>query len=346
MVTKGGVGGAQKFISEQIVLLNHEGCSLYVSTSTNGVLVRNTKEYVSGFLIHKGIKRKTSLVYLLSLIRFIRKNKIDLVVCNSANAGLYGRLAAYLTNVKSIYVSHGWSSVYNGGYFSFILNKIEMLLSVISDKVLCISELDAQIAEHTIKVSKQKIKVIPNHIFATPSPSIRKQKLKYKVLFLGRLTHPKNPLPLIDAVNQMPQVSLYIVGEGDNYCAVKEYIKTKKIANVFLLGEISNFNDFENYDIFALFSLSEGLPISVLEAMSNGLPLLLSNIEGHLPLVNINGYLCSNDPKEINEKLLKIIENIELYSKNSLILFDENYNLQTKKNVYLDFYKELLNINQ
>jgi glycosyltransferase involved in cell wall biosynthesis len=342
IVTKTIVGGAQKFISDQIKMLHQEGFELFLATADDGHVLQYNKNLLSGYFLDKRIEKKTSIVYLLDLKSFIINNKIDLIICNSANGGLYGRLAAFLANKKSIYVSHGWSSIYNGGKLSFLLNKIETFLSIIGSKVLCISENDAILARNIIKVSQNKIITIPNCIFPQEKNILRVQKEHYKILFLGRLSHPKKPELLMLAVKEISNVTLYIVGTGENDSFYENIISENQLKNVILMGEISNFNDFENYDVFSLISLSEGLPMSVLEAMSSGMPLVLSNIKGCEPLIKNNGKLAENNSDSIKKNILKTIENIEEFSSNSIKIFDENYNMNTNKKKYIDLYKSLI----
>lgn len=342
IVTKTIVGGAQKFISDQIKMLHQEGFELFIATADDGHVFQFNKNLLSGYFLDKRIEKKTSIYYLFQLKKFIKNNNIDLVICNSANGGLYGRLAAFLANKKSIYVSHGWSSIYNGGKLSFLLNKVETILAIIGNKVLCISENDAYLAKNVIKINSNKIETIPNCIFPQEKFQFKKFKDHYKILFLGRLSHPKKPELLMQAVKNISNVTLYIVGTGENDKYYEDIITEYGLKNVILMGEISNFNDFENYDIFSLISLSEGLPMSVLEAMSSGMPMVLSNIKGCIPLINNNGFLAENNIKSIEEGVIKTIENIEFFSINSKKLFDENYNLLINKYKYVQLYQSLI----
>jgi glycosyltransferase involved in cell wall biosynthesis len=341
IVTKTIVGGAQKFISDQVKMLNQEGFELFMATADDGHVFQHNKNLLSAYFLDKRIEKKISITYLFDLKSFILKNNIDLVICNSANGGLYGRLAAFLANKKSIYVSHGWSSIYNGGKLSFLLNKVETFLALIGDKVLCISENDANLAKNIIHISTKKIITIPNCIFPQEKNKLRTKKEHYKILFLGRLSHPKKPELLMNAVENIKNVTVYIVGTGENDNYYENIIIENELKNVVLLGEISNFNDFNSYDIFSLISLSEGLPMSVLEAMSSGMPMVLSNIKGCLPLIKNNGILTENNTKSIAESILKTIENIEEYSTNSIEIFNKNYNMNINKHKYLDLYLSL-----
>ncbi len=343
IVTKTIVGGAQKFITDQIKMLHAEGFELYLAAADHGYLTQQVKPYLQDAFIHQGIQSKTSIKHLFQLKNYLQKNHIDLVICNSANGGLYGRLAAFLAGKKSIYVSHGWSSIYNGGKFSLVLNRVETLLAYLGHKVLCISENDAYLAKKIIKVPKNKIAFIPNQIYPIETPVKRSKKEVYKILFLGRLSHPKKPELLMQAAKNLPQVEVYIVGTGEEDAFYQNLKDREQLNNVHLLGEVPNFKDFNHYDIFSLISLSEGLPMSVLEAMSCGMPLLLSNIKGHQPLIDENGALCENHPKSIKENLLKVIENIETYSENSIKMFQEKYHMEQNKHWYISLYQSIIN---
>ena len=105
-------------------------------------------------------------------------------------------------------------------------------------------------------------------------------------------------------------------------------------------------SNFKNYDIFALISESEGLPLSALEAMSAGLPLILSNVGGCSELIYDNGVLVENNIDDIHNGIIKTIQNIENYSLNSKLLFDRKFNLSKNKVDYISFYKDIDSINK
>ena len=127
IITKSETGGAQKFVSEQIrCLSNTKSWNCLLATNTEGWLTQSVENTIHDkkMLLDTKITNIFSISYLIKLIRFIKKNKPDLIIANSANGGLYGRLAGIFTKTKVIYVSHGWSSIYNGGRFKFIFNFI------------------------------------------------------------------------------------------------------------------------------------------------------------------------------------------------------------------------------
>jgi glycosyltransferase involved in cell wall biosynthesis len=118
-----------------------------------------------------------------------------------------------------------------------------------------------------------------------------------------------------------------------------------KIGNVTLLGEVPSFNNFVNYSAFMLISDSEGLPISAIEAMSAGLPLILSNVGGCPELINANGVLVDNTVDDIVKALFQVeISQTEMSAK-SLQLYNQHYNLNNNIDKYIETYSNLINSN-
>ena len=77
-----------------------------------------------------------------------------------------------------------------------------------------------------------------------------------------------------------------IIGDGPLWKGIQLKIKEEKIKNIKLLGERKNIFQFlYSADIFLSTSLYEGLPISILEAMSIGLPIVASDVTGNCDVI-------------------------------------------------------------
>jgi glycosyltransferase involved in cell wall biosynthesis len=344
IITKSEVGGAQKWVKEQIDILNENKYESYICTNKVDWLTKNSN--YKKHLIDKRIEKRTSLTFLFSLIKFIKENDITILVGNSANGGIYSRLAAFITGKKNIYVSHGWSSIYNGGILTFFFNAVERTLSNLNSKVLCVSENDFRIALQEIRISPHKLITIPNKINAIKLANqqynnINKKKNIIKILFLGRLASPKNPIPLIKAIKNKAEYSLDIIGTGPQKSDIAIFLKKENIKNVKLKGEIKNFTKFNDYDIFCLISKSEGLPLSAIEALSCGLPILISNVGGCPELIDKNGYLTDNSPEDILKGITSIKQNCQEFAENSLTLFRKKFDLKENYQEYIELYENI-----
>lgn len=337
MVTKSQNGGAQKWTKEQIEICSND-FKCFLATDEDGWLSQNVR--VKDKFLNNLIYIRFSFSYLFELNKFIKNNKIDLIVSSSANAGIYSRLIKLLDKkIKVIYVSHGWSSIYNGGKLAFLYTFIEKQLSKMSDSILCISKKDFENAENIIGINKNRLKWITNKIYPIKNNEImKKQDKTIKVLTVARLESPKRVDLLIEVTKDLDDLELHIVGDGSQ----RNYLESIKHKNVVFHGEIDGFNNFKNYDIFSLISDSEGLPLSALEAMSSGLPIILSDVGGCFELIDKNGILVQNNIDEISKAINICIVNQKEFAKKSVEVFNKMYNLEINKQVYIDYYRSVV----
>lgn len=333
ILTKSENGGAQKWVKEQIEILKDD-FEVYIVTDEEGWLIKNTT--TKAFLTDMNIRKKFSLSFLLKFSKFVKDNDIDLIIASSANAGIYSRLSKLFYKTKVIYVGHGWSSIYNGGKLKWLYTSIEKFLSYFTESILCVSESDYKRAKNEIGIDEKKLKLIKNKIIPMKRKDDQSQNNPVKILSVARFRYPKRNDLLIKAM-QYIDAELFLVGDGP---LRKEYEKVKS-NKIHFLGEIDGFNEFYKYDIFVLISDSEGLPLSAIEAMSAGLPLVLSNVGGCPELIDGNGILVNNHVNSIYNGILSAIRKSKEYSKKSLINFNQEFNLINFKQEYIDYYTKI-----
>ena len=340
ITTHPALGGAQKWTYNQIQLLQ-SSYDVYLATGAEEWLTEASSSYCKKVWVDEGIYAFASLGYLFRLRKFVKENNIDLIIASSANAGLYARLLKLIVfNVAVTYVSHGWSAIYRGNKFH---RSIEWGLSYLSNMILVVSKSDYMNAIDNLKISPSKLTLIENAI-----PPYR-QKNKYQkgkdngldIVMVARFEIPKRQDLLLEAAKQLPKMHFHFVGDGP------EKIDVQKEApkNTTFWGELTNIEEvLQNADIFVLLSNSEGMPLSVLEALSYGKPIILSNIPSMQTFITDgNGILVDNNIncivkalKEINDKNLKHM------GESSKDIFDTRFNLENQKDVYLDYYASLV----
>lgn len=347
LITKSEVGGAQRFVREQLAILSQSGgYQLYLVTNQPGWLTETAAADLTGFWTDRRIEQPTSLGYLLALRRYLQRVKADAVICNSAYAGLYGRLAGWSAGVPSVYVSHGWSSVYRGGRQTQLLNAIERQLARLSAMVWCVSAKDYAVAQQCIGISARKLVTLTNAIFsptdyATVLPLKTGERLQ--LVTVTRLTFPQKRVDLlIEAVAGLTQVDLFIVGTGVHRERIEMQVQKLNAANVKLLGEIPDFNAYGKYHAFALISDGEGLPLSALEALAHGLPVVVSNVGGCPELVDDCGVVVENTVEAIRAGIEDCRLNHAHYARQARKHFTRHFDLHRRTPEYLAFYKNLL----
>lgn len=338
ITTNPELGGAQKWTYDQITLVSnsYEVC---LATGNVGWLSEIAKDQCKEILIDKGLYAFSSLGYLFRLYKFVKRNKIDIIIASSANAGIYARLLKVLIPAVSIiYVSHGWSSIYRGNRF---YQWIEKALSYLSSSILVVSQNDYDKAIDTLHISAKKLKLIENSIFPySPKRSDEyfiSNTSRLQVIMVARFDIPKRQDLLIQVAKRLPNIDFYFVGEGSQL----QSLKKDASLNTKFLGTLNNVEEVvEKSDIFILLSDSEGMPLSVLEALACAKPLLLSSIPSMATFVEKNGLLVANNVDAIYAALLEMKDkDLESMGKASRKIFDARFNLEIKKQEYLDYYE-------
>ena len=139
----------------------------------------------------------------------------------------------------------------------------------------------------------------------TPLKTLPKFK-KYEKIFglVARLSPEKNINYAIDLFEHLPNYKLVIVGDGPLESRIKDIIQRKNLDNIELLGYKENVFDYYSlFDAFILTSKFEGTPISIIEAMSCGIPIFTTDVgEIKNTFGNLDGisYLTQNIPKDLS----------------------------------------------
>ena len=194
------------------------------------------------------------------------------------------------------------------------------------------------------KFEKKKIKttVIQNGIiFPENYRTIPRTNLRPIFLYLGRIHDRKNVSFLVDYFQYHPQYEFWIVGDG----AKADYIaeRTKNISNIIFFGKTEKPAEFyQKADYYISSSKSEGLPLSVLEAMSYGLPCVLSDIPSHQEIMTSDDYgviYQNNNSESLNQAIQKTVattyDGYQIYSE-----MKNRFDAKVMMDKYLQIYCE------
>lgn len=153
---------------------------------------------------------------------------------------------------------------------------------------------------------------IPHHE-PSPVPTLPGDQSAFTFLTIGRAEPQKNPIALVKAFAEFhtsfPATKLIIIGDGtlrDDITAEIERLHAQSF--IFQLGSQSNARDYcYAADMFVLPSLYEGMPMSLIEAMQAGLPVVASRRGGSVDMVadGVTGYLCNPDTCSIMKTLTR-----------------------------------------
>jgi glycosyltransferase involved in cell wall biosynthesis len=198
--------------------------------------------------------------------------------------------------------------------------KIEREVFPAADRVILPTQEILDTVLSAYPVNKERVSIIPNYVDTELfSPAAKEQdNAKPRLLFIGRLETQKNVMGILEAIVGL-DVSLEIIGRGSHLDSAKEFVKDNGLAVEFRgvmpnteLPRIMN-----QADIYLQPSLYEGLPKTILEAMSCGRPVVTANAPGIREFISHkdNAYLCETSPASIREALQEVLSNAELRQK-------------------------------
>jgi glycosyltransferase involved in cell wall biosynthesis len=177
----------------------------------------------------------------------------------------------------------------------------------------------------------------------------------FTLVFVGRLAPVKNLGFLLDAfcgaLKKDPNVRLWLVGDGSERKALEERAKRGGAGSkITYWGEqLDPAPFFSAADAFVMSSTSEGLPISLLQAFSIGLPAIVTDAGGMAEAVRLAkaGLIVSKtDPTSMAEAILRFARDGEeraSYGENALAGFEANFTLRSAVSAYDELYRAARN---
>ena len=290
------------------------------------------------------------LVALWKIFQIMLKEKPDIVHTNSSKGGLLGRIPAILLRVPLIL--HTYHGHVFSGYFSKLKTKliiwIEKILAVFTRIIIVISRLQFEDICLKYKIAADhKFRIIPFGLelerFRDLKPFQHNLRQEYSIPekqvivgTVGRLFAIKNQIMFLHAikkiVNSDRQINtrFIIVGDGDLRQELENYVRQNNLNDwvIFTGNRFDQENIYAALDVFVLTSNNEGTPVTLIEALACGIPVVCTRVGG-IPdvLNNIKSILIEKgDDQNLADELQKLIT-------------DADYRNQFKQNHYQEMEK-------
>lgn len=215
-------------------------------------------------------------------------------------------------------------------YTSKILSSDIKTLAKKCHTIICPS-LETQ--KRLAKLGIQNTFLIPNCIEdGVFKPTPKKKATAPTLVYTGRIEKEKNPLKLIEISRRLktlsPNFKLYLAGTGSMLPQVSALINKYHLQeNVLVLGDTPRLllpHLYQNANLFITASTSEVMPLSIIEALSCGLPVMAlknSNLES-LVTHDRNGLILPVSPKIIANQIMDLLQNsqkLSQLSKNAIL---------------------------
>lgn len=286
MITRAEHGGAQTHL---LSLLDgfRDQYEVEVAVGDEGFLTRACRE--KGIPIHviRSLQREINPVAdsraLVETIRLIRQLRPDLIHAHTSKAGMIGRLAARLCGVQSVYTVHMWpfgnEVPVSWRLFGPIVERVSARWT---QRLITVSRKGAETGRQYRIAEQSKIIPVQNGIPDCPGRANFANRVPI-IAMVARFSPFKDHETLVRAFAQIESLArLMLIGDGQTRSAVENLVSQLGIGDrVDFMGDRADVPELlANADVFVLASKFEHLPISILEAMRAGLPVIASDVGG------------------------------------------------------------------
>lgn len=313
-ITLSETGGSQRVVYDIVSNLPESLYDITLVTAPGGELLdwidmhnshRSNKIRVIPLdSLRRNISPPNDVRAFFGLLRLMRKNRYDIAHFHNSKVGIIGRLAATIARIPKVYYTvHGWGlNKDTTGPLYRIMSLVERLVSKCCTRIIFVSHSDMQKGIQNRWARHNRSCLIYNGIADTPAPACETLKAPHAlpvIAFVSRLAEPKDPMFALRASARLHlegvEHLMLIIGSGPLYGDCVRLIGELGIGgHAVMLGKRDDVRSIlKRADVFCLFSKWEGLPITILEAMSCGLPVVASNVGGVSELVDHGktGYL-------------------------------------------------------
>jgi glycosyltransferase involved in cell wall biosynthesis len=264
------------------------------------------------------------------LIRLIRENHIDIMHAHGARVNLWGSLASLCTGVPIISTEHNIDLWRDNGFIFELIDRLSQKVNkyrVGVSQAVCKMLLESGMPEEKVKCIDNGIEMerflVPKNIDEIKNNAGIKADTRI-IGTVGRLVEQKGHKYLIQAarniVNKFSYVKFLIVGDGPLRSELEALAESQGLGEkINFAGQRSDIPELlAMMDIFILPSITEGLPLVILEAMASERPVIATRVSG-IPFVikdGVDGLLCNScDVQALVEKMENLLTNKELADK-------------------------------
>jgi len=287
-------GGAQVHVRDLCLFMHGQGHDVSLLSGWSGKVSDIVENQGIPYYEIEDMQRSIHPVKDWKAFRQIRsvlkEIKPDIVTCHSSKAGLLGRLAARSLGIPVIFTAHGWAFTDGVPTLSKLIYKvIEKIAAYFSNHIITVSEYDRQLALKNHIIGPSKISTVHNGMPYLAAESYKQVSAgPVKILMVARVGPQKDHARLIRALWGCTDLDweLDLVGGGDDL-ELRQMVKHMEMDDrINFLGERLDVPQLmQQTDLFALISNWEGLPLTIIEAMRAGLPVLASDVGGVSELV-------------------------------------------------------------
>jgi len=348
-------GGAERVLADLSVTLAQRGHAIHVVCLREPDLIPAPLERLRSAGVHLTVLNKPdgfSTKAMKDLAGYARQHRIEVIHGHNPLVNHYAVLAARAAGVGAVVNTlHGTSTLGMPAW----AKAIYICSCLKTNRVVAVCEAVAQVFREKFPLSRGRTVVVPNGIDAGDLLTIEPRRADSRFVFgtMSRLVPVKDHHSLLKAFaaihGRYPHCRLAILGSGELDQQLKSAASQLGVSDaVSFLGWSSDIAGFlGQLDTFVLSSLSEGLPLTLLEAMAAGLPVVATSVGGVPEIVRAAdcGWLCPpGEPARLAERMTLALEADDrlLRGRRGRAAVQSEYSLETMTDRYEELFEGLL----
>jgi glycosyltransferase involved in cell wall biosynthesis len=352
------IGGAQIHVRDLAVSLQAQGHTCSVVTGGTGLFVDMLRaEHVPVTILRHlilPIHPVHDVLALREIHSALSALKPDLVAAHSSKAGILSRIAARMLGLPTILTAHGWN--FTPGIAStpaMIYRQFERMAGPLTSKIIAVSEYDRRLALEAGIVGEEKLVTVYNGMGDVgPELRARPGQTPVRLVMVARFGAQKDHPTLLRALAGLLDLpwEIDLIGDGELMDQTQAMAARLGLSNrIHFLGQRRDVDRLlARSQVSVLATNWEGFPLSILEAMRAGLPVVATDVAGIGESVRdgVTGYLVPRgDADLLRDRLRRLLTDGALRTRlgqAGRASFEEHFTLPLFVQNTLAVYEEVL----
>ncbi|MEO7986278.1 MAG: glycosyltransferase family 4 protein [Gemmatimonadales bacterium] len=322
------VGGAQIHIRDLATSVLALGHSPTVLTSGEGPFVQDLRARQIPTILLEHLRVPIGLARDFRAFRelhaTLKELRPDLIAAHSSKAGILGRLAGRSLGIPVVFTAHGWA--FTPGIPAIkaaVYRQIERSVGPLARRIITVSEFDRRLAVEGRIAPADRIVAVHNGMPDVPAElKADPRRAPVRLVMVARFEAQKDQPTLLRALAQLQDQSweLDLIGEGPLMGEAKALTNELGLGGrVRFLGQTMGVAEIlAGAQVFLLVSNWEGFPLSILEGMRAGLPVVASSVGGIAESVRDGetGYLVPRgDVEALRDRIGLLLKDADLRAR-------------------------------